>query len=252
MLEQLGYNVMVAYSGEEALNIYREKHDSIDLVFSDIIMPDKSGIKLLSEIKGINPGVKVMLTSGKEFASCGDSTELRSVSFLPKPYSLNEFASRVRSMLGEKAAAKTMKDYLNKVNFYYVKEKTLPYDERVINSDILYKIFRDRLSSEVRERFIVVLLDSEKRIIAYEEVGSGTVGEAPVYIREVMRSAIVTNAHSIVLIHNHTSGVPKPSLEDIRLTLEISKACSIHNIKLIDHLIIGREGYCSFSRKGLL
>jgi PAS domain S-box-containing protein len=252
MLEQLGYNVLVAYSAGEALNIYREKHDSIDLVFSDIVMPDRSGIKLLAAIKEIDPDVKVVLTSGKELISCGNSTELQGISFLAKPYSLNEFAGRVRSMLGDRKAAKTMKDHLNKINFYYVKEKTFPYDERVISSDILYNIFRDRLSSDVKERFIVVLLDSEKRIIAYEEVGSGTVGEAFVYIREVIRSAIITNAHSIVLIHNHTSGVPKPSLEDIRLTLEISRACSIHNIKLLDHLIIGGDGYCSFSKRGLL
>lgn len=252
MLENLGYKVLVAYSGEEALRIYRDNNDSIDLVFSDIVMPDKSGIKLLTEMKEINPDVKLMLTSGKEFISCANSTDLKSIGFLPKPYSLEELTGRVRSMLGNGKAAKATKDHLNRINFYYVKEKTLPYEERIINSDTLYKIFKDRLSSEVKEKFLVVLLDSEKRMLAYEEVGRGTVGEAFVYIREVIRAAIITNAHSIVLIHNHTSGVPKPSLEDIRLTLEISRACSIHNIKLLDHLIIGKEGYCSFSNKGLL
>ena len=97
------------------------------------------------------------------------------------------------------------------------------------------------------EEFRVLFLDKKNHLIADEVQGVGTVDHAPVYPREIMRRALELSASAIILVHNHPSGDPRPSTEDIRLTHQIIAVGKPLNIAVHDHLIIGKHGHASLS-----
>jgi DNA repair protein RadC len=100
-----------------------------------------------------------------------------------------------------------------------------------------------------REEFRVLFLDKKNVLIADEVQGVGTVDHAPVYPREVMRRALELGASALILVHNHPSGDPAPSTEDIYLTHQIIAVGKSLKIAVHDHLIIGKHGHASL--KGL-
>lgn len=102
------------------------------------------------------------------------------------------------------------------------------------------------------ERFYVLLLDAKGREIGWELVSKGGTTECEVSVREVFVAALVKGAASIVVAHNHPSGVPDPSPEDRALTTRLTAAASILGIPLLDHIIIGREGFYSFAERRAL
>lgn len=103
-----------------------------------------------------------------------------------------------------------------------------------------------------RERFRVLFLDSRNVLIADEAMSDGTVNQTSVHVREVVHRALDLGATAIILVHNHPSGDPKPSRDDIQLTNHIRDATRVLGIVLHDHVIIGREGHASFKSLGLL
>ena len=102
------------------------------------------------------------------------------------------------------------------------------------------------------EQFRVLFLDRKNILIADEQQGEGTVDHVPVYPREVVKRALELNASAIILVHNHPSGDPTPSNEDIDMTSQIQHAAGTLGITLHDHLIIGRSRELSFKSQGLL
>ena len=90
------------------------------------------------------------------------------------------------------------------------------------------------------ESFQVLFLNSRKRLIRVEEISEGTLDTLLVHPREVFRSAIVANAGSIVLVHNHPSGDPTPSEADIKVTRDLIRAGQLLKIEVVDHVIIGQ------------
>ncbi len=102
------------------------------------------------------------------------------------------------------------------------------------------------------EQVRVAFLDAGRRLIRIEVMGSGTVHFAHVYPREVARRCLELSASSVVLVHNHPSGDPTPSPEDIQMTKRIRKALEAIDAALFDHLVIGRKGYISFQECGLI
>jgi DNA repair protein RadC len=102
------------------------------------------------------------------------------------------------------------------------------------------------------EQFRVLFLDRKNVLIADEAQGNGTVDHVPVYPREVVKRALELNASSLILVHNHPSGDPTPSNEDIAMTMQIHDAVKALNISLHDHLIIGRSRELSFKSHGLI
>ena len=114
----------------------------------------------------------------------------------------------------------------------------------------------DYLSHSMRglqtEHFKVLYLNGRNGLIHDEDISKGTVGHAIVYPREVMRSALEHHASGLIFAHNHSSGNPKPSNDDIRITERLCKAASLFDITVHDHIIIGGNGYFSFQEKGLL
>jgi DNA repair protein RadC len=108
------------------------------------------------------------------------------------------------------------------------------------------------LAHEKTEQFRILFLDRKNVLIADEVQQRGTIDHTPVYPREVVKRALALNAAALILVHNHPSGDPKPSRDDIEMTREIRKAAEVLGISIHDHLVIGRKGHASFRSLGLL
>jgi DNA repair protein RadC len=102
------------------------------------------------------------------------------------------------------------------------------------------------------ERVRVLYLNSKNMLISDEAVQEGSVDESAVYIREVMRRALDLQATAIIVVHNHPSGDPAPSQQDIRLTRELAEAGRHLNVTLHDHIIVGAKGHSSLRAMGLI
>jgi DNA repair protein RadC len=108
------------------------------------------------------------------------------------------------------------------------------------------------LAHEKTEQFRILFLDRKNVLIADEVQQRGTIDHTPVYPREVVKRALALNAAALILVHNHPSGDPKPSRDDIEMTREIKAAAEALGIAIHDHLVIGRKGHASFRSLGLL
>ena len=108
------------------------------------------------------------------------------------------------------------------------------------------------LAHEKTEQFRILFLDRKNVLIADEVQQRGTIDHTPVYPREVVERALDLGAAALTLVHNHPSGDPKPSRDDIEMTREIKKAAEALGIAIHDHLVIGRKGHASFRSLGLL
>jgi len=108
---------------------------------------------------------------------------------------------------------------------------------------------RTAMAFDPREEFRVLFLDRKNGLIADESQGVGTVDQTPVYPREVVRRALELSATAIILVHNHPSGDPTPSAQDVKMTLDIIAVAGPLGVAVHDHIIVGRDGHASL--KGL-
>ena len=102
------------------------------------------------------------------------------------------------------------------------------------------------------ERVRCLYLNSRNQLILDHEIGTGTVDEAAIYPREVIRRGLDIGATALILVHNHPSGNPEPSRADIQITRRIADAGRLLGITVHDHVIVGREGHVSLRAKGLI
>ena len=109
-----------------------------------------------------------------------------------------------------------------------------------------------RLRYEKREHFAILLLDTKNHVMSFPDISIGSLNASIVHPREVFRSAISSSASSIVLVHNHPSGDPTPSREDIQITKRLVEAGKIIDIEILDHIIIGDNKYTSLKEQGML
>ena len=107
------------------------------------------------------------------------------------------------------------------------------------------------LQQETKEHFIALHLDVKNRILCIDRVSAGTMTSSLIHPREVFKTALLSSAASLLLIHNHPSGDPTPSRDDISITEKLKGASEIMGIALLDHVIIG-DGYVSLKEKGYL
>lgn len=107
----------------------------------------------------------------------------------------------------------------------------------------VYNYFIDELKDKKKEYLYTLMLDSRNNIIKHELISVGTLDSSLVHPREVFKVAIKESAFAIMLIHNHPSGDPKPSEEDIKITKQIMEAGKLLNIIVLDHIIIGEGSY---------
>ena len=116
----------------------------------------------------------------------------------------------------------------------------------------LIEYCRTTMAHRDTEQFRVIFLDRKNTVIADEEQAKGTVDHVPVYPREVAKRALELNASSIILVHNHPSGDPTPSHQDISMTEKISAACQAIGVGVHDHVIIGKDSEVSFRTAGYI
>lgn len=102
------------------------------------------------------------------------------------------------------------------------------------------------------ERVRVLYLDTRNRLIEDHHVGDGSIDEAAIHPREVIRKALDIGATALILVHNHPSGSPQPSRADIQITGRIAEAGRLLGVAVHDHVIVGREGHVSLKAKGLI
>lgn len=109
-----------------------------------------------------------------------------------------------------------------------------------------------RMHEQTEEYMYMVCMNTKLDMIGVFEISHGNVNSSIVGTREVMQKALLANAVCIVLIHNHPSGDPTPSREDVEVTKRLVEAGNILGIQVLDHIIIGRPGYTSLKEKGYL
>jgi DNA repair protein RadC len=103
-----------------------------------------------------------------------------------------------------------------------------------------------------REHFRAILLNTKNQVIGTDKVSVGTLNSSAVHPRELFRNAIKRGAASVILVHNHPSGDPAPSREDMDITKRVKEVGSIIGIEILDHIIIGDNKFTSFKAKGLV
>ena len=114
------------------------------------------------------------------------------------------------------------------------------------NSLKIYEYFKDLIGDKKQEYFYTVYVDTKGRYIDKKCLFVGTINNSIVHPREIFKEAYLLSANGIICIHNHPSGDPTPSKEDIMITRKIKEIGMIHGIKLIDHIIVGMDSYYSF------
>jgi DNA repair protein RadC len=116
----------------------------------------------------------------------------------------------------------------------------------------VFRRFAARLRRLAQERFVVVLLDGRHRVVGEEVVSQGTLTASLVHPREVFRPALRASAAALILVHNHPSGDPTPSAEDLAVTQRLARAGEILGVRVLDHVIVAERGYASLREQGAL
>src|SRR5690606_33939092 len=125
-------------------------------------------------------------------------------------------------------------------------------DKKITSPEDVANIFIPLFRDEVKEQFIVICLNSANKIIKHETVSIGNLNSSVVHPREIFKTALEHNAASIILLHNHPSGNPEPSNEDISITKKLVEAGKMMDIPVFDHIILAGNTYTSFVEKRLI
>jgi len=124
--------------------------------------------------------------------------------------------------------------------------------EPLRSSEDVFRHFRDSLEKEKRELFYVVLLNNKNRKIREVKVSEGSLTASLVHPREVYNPVIRESAAAVIFVHNHPSGDPAPSQEDIEITRRLKEVGEVMGVRVLDHVVVGHDRYFSFSDRGLL
>jgi len=144
---------------------------------------------------------------------------------------------------------------VNVVSIQLVKEKTLTTygSKQIVGTKDAAAIAKDFLAGVDREHAVVMCLDTKQNINAINTISVGTLNTSLVHPREVFKTAILANSNAIIIFHNHPSGDPSPSRDDLDVTERLVEAGNILGIEVLDHLIIGDNGsYVSLKETGVI
>lgn len=131
----------------------------------------------------------------------------------------------------------------------YLKVK-MTKENYLTSPTLTHHYLANRLMDKDREIFMVIFLDNQNHVINCEEMFVGTYNSVEVHPREVARKALQYNAAALILAHNHPSGLAEPSQADRALTEKIEQVCELIDVRVIDHLVIGKGEYVSFAERG--
>lgn len=157
-----------------------------------------------------------------------------------------------------KRTSKAMPQTVSSINIYklkMVKEDTVEYSDTTIKSPCdIVRLAREVLEMDemAEENFIVICLNTKNKIAGVHTVSIGSLNASIVHPREVFKVAMLNNASALLLLHNHPSGDPEPSREDIETTQRLVNAGNILGINVLDHVIIADRKHLSFKEQGLM
>ena len=117
--------------------------------------------------------------------------------------------------------------------------------DKIDSAKDIFNLFEERLRSEKQEHFFTVLLNTKNYIIGIEKISIGILDASIIHPREIFKSAIRNSASRIILVHNHPSGDPEPSEEDLEITNKLIESGELIGIEVLDHIIIGYDKYWS-------
>ncbi len=120
------------------------------------------------------------------------------------------------------------------------------------SADAVFQRYRNRFLNHNKEVFLALLLDTKNRLIKDIRISEGSLTASIVHPREVFSAVVRDSAASVLFVHNHPSGDPSPSPEDIAITKRLHEAGTILGVRVLDHIIIGRDSYISLADKGHL
>ena len=135
-----------------------------------------------------------------------------------------------------------------------VKEGKIPSESRPLikTPDNVAEIMFDLCELHAEEHFYCLLLNTKNRVNGIQNISTGSLSAAIIHPREVFKAALLANSAAVILCHNHPSGDPTPSPEDITLTKKIVDAGKFLDIPILDHLVIGDRRYISFKEQNLI
>lgn len=124
--------------------------------------------------------------------------------------------------------------------------------ERFTSPTQIFDHFHFEFRNQRKEYFLALLLDGKNRIIKRVQISEGSLNQSIVHPREVFNQAVRESAAAIILVHNHPTGDPTPSREDVEITRRLKEAGDLLGIKVLDHIIIGDGSFLSFVDRGML
>jgi len=126
------------------------------------------------------------------------------------------------------------------------------YKLQIKTASDVYQYYVDELQNKTKEYFYALFLDTKNRILKEELVSIGTLNESLIHPRELFNSAVQASCNSVIIVHNHPSGDCVPSDSDKEVTKVLVEAGEIMGIKVLDHVIIGKEGFMSLKESGIM
>ena len=132
-----------------------------------------------------------------------------------------------------------------------LRQKTGPR-KKITSVEDIVNYYKPYLRDLKREVFKIMMLDSRNKIIKEMTISEGSLNASIVHPREVIREIIRESASAVIFVHNHPSGEPKPTREDIEITKRLVKACDLVGVRVLDHIIMGDDEYTSLADEGLI
>ncbi|HVY54499.1 MAG TPA: DNA repair protein RadC [Thermodesulfobacteriota bacterium] len=167
------------------------------------------------------------------------------------PGVLDADQKKLEELSGVGSMSSTLIHLVKEMYSTYLAEK-MKKGDLLSSPESVLKFVRVSLSGMMNEAFMVIYVNVKNEVIDHSLLHEGTVDNVAVYPRRIIESALSRNSAGIILVHNHPSGNPRPSPEDRALTNEIVDAAKTLDIRVLDHIIVGKDGYFSFMENDLL
>jgi len=193
--------------------------------------------------------IELLLTLGTPRKDCKDAAKTALTRFKTLQGVLEASVEELREIPGIGPVNSFGIRLAKAVSERYLAKKVIGKDA-VTNSRELFNYLNTSIRDKTRECFMVIFLDSKNRVIAMEALSEGTLTASSVYPREVIKAALQHHAAALIFAHNHPSGEPRPSAEDLAITRQLAFAGRIMGITVHEHLIIGDSRYFSFADQG--
>ena len=195
--------------------------------------------------------IELLLTLGTPRKDCKEAAKEALKRFKTLPAVLEASPGELREIAGIGPNNLFGLKLIKAVADRYLKNQLIKTDP-ITNARELFDYLYHSMRDKSREHFKVILLDAKNRVIAADTLFEGTLTSGAVYPREVVRFALEHHAAAVIFAHNHPSGDPKPSADDISVTKKLLFACRTMGIVAHEHLIIGNNTYFSFSDQGYI